>query len=110
MQDLCNLYEAHIAQMEQSFDAERAGVQKQIATEKQAMEQRIAEVKKEAEQESEIKVREIQQKLQKYEANNDVYINMMMEAKKSSNEIVSRARAEVSQMLEEGKELSLIHI
>ena len=108
MQDLCNFYEASIAQLEQLFDSEKAAIHQQMGTDKQAMEQQIAQVRQEArekaEEEASVKNKELLQRLQKYEANNDVYMNMMMEAKKNSNEIVSRARAEVSQMMEEGQQ------
>ncbi len=76
-----SFFEANIAQMEKEYGQDIQVLQQQLNTEKRTVQQRVAAAKKEAEQEAEIKNREIQQRLQKYEANNDVYINMMMEAK-----------------------------
>ena len=49
-------------------------------------------------------IAELQDKYQKYEENNDLYISLIMEAKKSSNEIISKAKAEVDEILANGKE------
>ncbi len=49
-------------------------------------------------------IAEMQDKYQKYDENNDLYISLIMEAKKSSNEIISQAKAEVDEILTNGKE------
>ena len=72
MQDLCNLYEANIAQMEKEYGQDIQVLQQQLNTEKRTVQQRVAAAKKEAEQEAEIKNREIKHRLQKYEAYIDV--------------------------------------
>lgn len=46
---------------------------------------------------------ELQDKYQKYDENNDLYISLIMEAKKSSNEIITKAKAEVDEILANGK-------
>lgn len=43
-------------------------------------------------------------KYQKYDDNNDLYVSLIMEAKKSSNEIINQAKNEVESILTEGKE------
>lgn len=43
-------------------------------------------------------------KYQKYDDNNDLYVSLIMEAKKSSNEIINQAKSEVDSILAEGKE------
>lgn len=43
-------------------------------------------------------------KYQKYDDNNDLYVSLIMEAKKSSNEIITQAKDEVESILSEGKE------
>lgn len=55
MQDLCNLYEANIAQMEKEYGQDIQVLQQQLNTEKRTVQQRVAAAKKEAEQEAEIK-------------------------------------------------------
>jgi len=47
---------------------------------------------------------ELQDKYQKYDENNDLYISLIMEAKKSSNEIINKAKSEVDEILAAGKE------
>ena len=47
---------------------------------------------------------ELQDKYQKYDENNDLYISLIMEAKKSSNEIINKAKSEVDEILAEGRE------
>ena len=47
---------------------------------------------------------ELQDKYQKYDENNDLYISLIMEAKKSSNEIINKAKDEVDEILAAGKE------
>ncbi|MGN0704365.1 MAG: hypothetical protein ACI4LD_07390, partial [Lentihominibacter sp.] len=43
-------------------------------------------------------------KYQKYDDNNDLYVSLIMEAKKSSNDIINQAKSEVENILAEGKE------
>ena len=43
-------------------------------------------------------------KYQKYDDNNDLYVSLIMEAKKSSNDIINQAKSEVESILAEGKE------
>ena len=52
----------------------------------------------------ETEIGEMQEKYQKYDENNDLYISLIMEAKKSSNEIINKAKAEVDEILAAGKE------
>lgn len=52
----------------------------------------------------EAQIAELQDKYQKYDENNDLYISLIMEAKKSSNEIISKAKNEVDEILASGKE------
>ena len=47
---------------------------------------------------------ELQDKYQKYDENNDLYISLIMEAKKSSNEIINKAKNVVDDILAAGKE------
>lgn len=49
-------------------------------------------------------IAELQDKYQKYDENNDLYISLIMEAKKSSNEIITKAKGEVDEILTSGKE------
>ncbi|MEG2324364.1 MAG: hypothetical protein RSA73_06315 [Anaerovoracaceae bacterium] len=53
-------------------------------------------------------VAEAEQKLKKYDTNNDVYVNMMMEAKKNSNEVILQAKSEVERILEDGRKVSAL--
>ena len=46
---------------------------------------------------------DLQDKYQKYDENNDLYISLIMEAKKSSNEIITKAKEEVDEILANGK-------
>lgn len=46
----------------------------------------------------------LKSKYQKYDDNNDLYVSLIMEAKKSSNEIINQAKSEVENILTEGKE------
>lgn len=52
----------------------------------------------------EAEINELQDKYQKYDENNDLYISLIMEAKKSSNEIINKAKSEVDEILAAGKE------
>lgn len=52
----------------------------------------------------ETEIGELQDKYQKYDENNDLYISLIMEAKKSSNEIINKAKSEVDEILAAGKE------
>ncbi|NLD20005.1 MAG: hypothetical protein GX663_07135 [Clostridiales bacterium] len=45
----------------------------------------------------------LKDKYQKYDDNNDLYVSLIMEAKKSSNEIINQAKTEVETILNEGK-------
>ncbi|MDO4745831.1 MAG: hypothetical protein Q4B18_04675, partial [Bacillota bacterium] len=46
----------------------------------------------------------LKDRYQKYDENNELYVSLIMEAKKSSNEIISQAKTEVEAILAEGKE------
>lgn len=46
----------------------------------------------------------LKDKYQKYDDNNELYISLIMEAKKSSNDIINQAKNEVETILNEGKE------
>lgn len=46
----------------------------------------------------------LKDKYQKYDDNNDLYVSLIMEAKKSSNDIINQAKSEVESILAEGKE------
>lgn len=46
----------------------------------------------------------LKEKYQKYDDNNELYVSLIMEAKKSSNEIINQAKGEVESILAEGKE------
>lgn len=46
----------------------------------------------------------LKDKYQKYDDNNELYISLIMEAKKSSNDIINQAKDEVESILAEGKE------
>jgi len=52
--------------------------------------------------EAEINV--LKDRYQKYDDNNELYVSLIMEAKKSSNEIISQAKTEVETILAEGRE------
>ncbi len=52
----------------------------------------------------ETELSELQDKYQKYDENNDLYISLIMEAKKSSNEIINKAKNEVDEILAAGKQ------
>lgn len=45
----------------------------------------------------------LKDKYQKYDDNNELYVSLIMEAKKSSNEIINQAKTEVETILAEGK-------
>lgn len=47
---------------------------------------------------------QLKDRYQKYDENNELYVSLIMEAKKSSNEIISQAKTEVETILAEGKE------
>lgn len=46
----------------------------------------------------------LKDKYQKYDDNNDLYVSLIMEAKKSSNDIINQAKTEVESILSEGRE------
>lgn len=46
----------------------------------------------------------LKDKYQKYDDNNELYISLIMEAKKSSNDIINQAKDEVENILAEGKD------
>lgn len=46
----------------------------------------------------------LKDKYQKYDDNNELYVSLIMEAKKSSNEIINQAKSEVESILAEGRE------
>lgn len=52
----------------------------------------------------EAEISELKEKYQKYDDNNDLYVSLIMEAKKSSNEIINQAKTEVATILTEGRE------
>lgn len=52
--------------------------------------------------ESEINI--LKERYQKYDDNNELYVSLIMEAKKSSNEIITQAKTEVETILSEGRE------
>ena len=52
----------------------------------------------------EAEISELKEKYQKYDDNNDMYVSLIMEAKKSSNEIINQAKTEVETILTEGRE------
>lgn len=52
----------------------------------------------------EAEIEGLRTKYQKYDDNNDLYVSLIMEAKKSSNEIINQAKSEVESILAEGKE------
>ena len=47
---------------------------------------------------------QLKERYQKYDENNELYVSLIMEAKKSSNEIIAQAKTEVETILAEGKE------
>ena len=47
---------------------------------------------------------QLKDRYQKYDENNELYVSLIMEAKKSSNEIITQAKTEVESILLEGKE------
>lgn len=47
---------------------------------------------------------QLKDRYQKYDENNELYVSLIMEAKKSSNDIISQAKTEVETILAEGKE------
>ena len=49
----------------------------------------------------EAEISELKEKYQKYDDNNDLYVSLIMEAKKSSNEIINQAKTEVETILEQ---------
>lgn len=46
---------------------------------------------------------QLKERYQKYDENNELYVSLIMEAKKSSNDIISQAKTEVETILAEGK-------
>jgi len=46
----------------------------------------------------------LRERYQKYDDNNELYVSLIMEAKKSSNDIINQAKSEVEIILAEGKE------
>lgn len=47
---------------------------------------------------------QLRDRYQKYDENNELYVSLIMEAKKSSNDIIAQAKTEVETILAEGKE------
>ena len=47
---------------------------------------------------------QLKDRYQKYDENNELYVSLIMEAKKSSNDIIAQAKTEVETILAEGKE------
>lgn len=47
---------------------------------------------------------ELTKRYQKYDENNELYVSLIMEAKKSSNEIINQAKSEVDEILNKGRE------
>ncbi len=52
----------------------------------------------------ESEINELRERYQKYDDNNELYVSLIMEAKKSSNEIINQAKNEVETILSEGRE------
>lgn len=52
----------------------------------------------------EAEIGELKERYQKYDDNNELYVSLIMEAKKSSNEIINQAKTEVETILSEGRE------
>lgn len=52
----------------------------------------------------ESEINQLKERYQKYDENNELYVSLIMEAKKSSNEIITQAKTEVESILAEGKE------
>ena len=46
----------------------------------------------------------LKERYQKYDDNNELYVSLIMEAKKSSNDIINQAKTEVETILSEGRE------
>jgi len=46
----------------------------------------------------------LRERYQKYDDNNELYVSLIMEAKKSSNDIINQAKTEVESILAEGRE------
>lgn len=49
-------------------------------------------------------INELRERYQKYDENNELYVSLIMEAKKSSNDIINQAKNEVETILSEGRE------
>lgn len=71
IQQLCDLYEKHIAELEKNYEAE---------------------------------IHDLNKRYQKYDENNELYVSLIMEAKKSSSDIINQAKTEVDEILTAGKE------
>ena len=52
----------------------------------------------------EAEISELTKRYQKYDENNELYVSLILEAKKSSNEIINQAKTEVDEILRTGKE------
>ena len=52
----------------------------------------------------EAEISELTKRYQKYDENNELYVSLILEAKKSSNEIINQAKTEVDDILRTGKE------
>lgn len=63
-------------------------------------EEHIEELEKNYESE----ISELTKRYHKYDENNELYVSLIMEAKKSSNEIINQAKSEVDGILENGKQ------
>lgn len=71
IQQLCDLYEQHIEELENNYEAE---------------------------------IGELNAKYQKYDENNELYVSLILDAKKISNDIINQAKEEVDQILASCKE------
>ena len=49
-------------------------------------------------------INELRERYQKYDDNNELYVSLIMEAKKSSNDIINQAKSEVENILAEGRD------
>ena len=52
----------------------------------------------------ESEINELRERYQKYDDNNELYVSLIMDAMKSSNEIITQAKSEVETILSEGRE------
>jgi len=57
----------------------------------------------ELEKNYEAEINDLNKRYQKYDENNELYVSLIMEAKKSSNDIINQAKTEVDEILTAGK-------